>query len=294
MLELKVGQSVLGLRPDIGGAVGFWVRDGKDILHPVIDPNLAAQNGQAVAAYPLIPFSNRVAYGRFEFGGELFQLDQNFGGEPHAIHGNAWERAWEVVSQGPAQATFSLDHAPPRDPVGQWPFCYYAQIDYALRDDGLTVTIRVRNTDHRAQPVGLGFHPFYPRDSDLEIGFSAGSVWKAGPDSLPAERLAVDGDWSFAPMRAVDGAVLDNCYAGWNGSVFLRWPLRGLSLTMSAGAPFDHLVVYTPPGRAYIAAEPASNMTDAINRPDIPDRGLTILQPGEVLTGVTEFSLARL
>ncbi|NPD67187.1 aldose 1-epimerase [Lichenicola cladoniae] len=294
MLELKAGQSVLGLRPDIGGAVGFWIREGKDVLHPVIDPNLVAQKGQAVAAYPLIPFSNRIANGRFEFEGEQFQLDRNFGGEPHAIHGNAWERAWDVVSQGPAQATLSLDHAPPRDPPGQWPFCYHAEIDYALRDDGLTVTIRVRNTDHRAQPVGLGFHPFYPRGTDLEIGFSAASVWEVGQDSLPAERLAVEGDWSFAPMRAVEGAALDNCYAGWGGSVFLRWPVRGLSLTMSAASPFDHLVVYTPPGRPYIAAEPASNMTDAINRPDIPDRGLAILQPGETLTGVTEFSLARL
>ena len=284
MLELKAGQCVLGVRPDIGGAVGFWTREGRAVFHPVIDPNLAAQQGQAVAAYPLIPFSNRVADGRFEFGGETFQLARNFRGEPHAIHGNAWERVWSVVAQDQASVTLELDHAPPRDPAEQWPLCYRAEIDYALRDDGLTVRIRVRNTDHRPQPVGLGFHPFYPRDHDIELGFSAASVWQAGPDSLPAERLPVEGNWCFEPMRAVDGPALDNCYAGWTGSTFLRWPTRGLSLTMTAEAPFDHLVV----------VEPASNMTDAINRPDIPDRGLTILAPGEVLHAEVEFSLARL
>lgn len=294
MLELKAGQCVLGVRPDIGGAVGFWTRDGQPILHPVIDPNLAAQQGQAVAAYPLIPFSNRVADGRFAFGGETFQLARNFRGEPHAIHGNAWERVWSVVSQDQASVTLALDHAPPRDPAGQWPFCYRAEIDYALRDDGLTVRIRVRNTDHRPQPVGLGFHPFFPRGHNIELGFSAGSVWQAGADALPAERLPVEGDWRFEPMHAVDGPPLDNCYAGWTGSAFLRWPTRGLSLTMAAEHPFDHLVVFTPPGRDYIAVEPASNMTDAINRPEIPDRGLTTLAPDQVLHAEVEFSLARL
>ena len=95
-------------------------------------------------------------------------------------------------------------------------------------------------------------------------------------------------------MRAPDGPPLDNCYAGWNGSAFLRWPGQGLALTVTAQAPFDHLVVFTPPGRDFIAVEPASNMTDAINRPDIPDRGLTVLQPDEVLHAKVEFALTRM
>ncbi len=294
MLELKTGLCVLGVKPERGGAIGFWLRDGVEIFRPVSDPNLIAQHNDSVAAYPLIPFSNRVAYGRFTFGGEQFQLDQNFRGEPHAIHGNAWERAWTVTVQEQARAVLRLDHNPPRDPPGQWPFSYHAEIEYGLRDDGLTVQIRVRNTDRRPQPVGLGFHPFFPRAGDVELGFSAGSVWQAGADSLPAARLPVEGDWRFSPMRAPDGPPLDNCYAGWNGSAFLRWPGQGLALTVTAQAPFDHLVVFTPPGRDFIAVEPASNMTDAINRPDIPDRGLTVLQPDEVLHAKVEFALTRM
>ncbi len=294
MLELKTGLCVLGVKPERGGAIGSWLRDGVEIFRPVSDPNLIAQHNDSVAAYPLIPFSNRVAYGRFTFGGEQFQLDQNFRGEPHAIHGNAWERAWTVMVQEQARAVLALDHNPPRDPPGQWPFSYRAEIEYGLRDDGLTVQIRVRNTDRRPQPVGLGFHPFLPRAGDVELGFSAGSVWQAGADALPAARLPVEGDWRFSPMRAPDGPPLDNCYAGWNGTAFLRWPGRGLALTITAQAPFDHLVVFTPPGRDFIAVEPASNMTDAINRPDIPDRGLTVLQLDEVLHAKVEFALTRL
>lgn len=294
MLEIRAGQCLLGVKPECGGAIGAWTREGHEIFHPVSDPNLIAQHGEAVAAYPLIPFSNRVAYGRFEFGGERFQLAPNFRGEPHTIHGNAWMRAWAVVAHEPARIVLALEHQPPRDPATQWPFSYRAEIEYALRDDGLTVLIRVRNTDHRAQPVGLGFHPFYPRGAEIELGFDAGSVWAVGADSLPSERLPVEGDFRYQPMRPVSGPPLDNCYAGATGAAFLRWPNRGLALTLSATPPFGHLVVFTPPGRDYIAVEPASNMTDAINRPETADRGLSILQPGELLSAEVEFTLTRI
>ena len=294
MIELKAGPCTVVLRPELGGAVGAWTREHQAIFHPVTDPKLVAQRGEAVAAYPLIPFSNRVADGRFSFGGESFQLDRNFGGEPHAIHGNAWERPWAVLEQTPARALLALDHTPPRDPPGQWPFCYRAEIEYALREDGLSVHITVRNTDRRPQPVGLGFHPFFPRDADLELGFSARDVWGVGPDALPRARVPVAGDRRFSPMRAVSGPPLDNCFSGWNHSAFLRWPSRGLALTVTAMAPFDHLVVFTPPGRPYVAVEPASNMTDAINHPEIEDRGLVVLQPDAVLDARVEFALMRL
>ncbi len=293
-LVLQAGLSKLVVRPGTGGALGGWTRAGGVILHPVADPNLAAQHGAHVGAYPLIPFSNRVADGRFSFEGRSYQLDQNFRGEPHTIHGNAWMRAWRVLHHDQAAATLALDHSPPEDPAGQWPFRYHAEIDYALRDDGLMVSIRVRNTDGRAQPMGLGFHPFFPRDVDLALGFSAGSVWHVGADSLPDARLPVEGEYRFAPMRGIDGPPLDNCYAGWTGSAFLRWPRRELAMTVTAGPPFGHLVVFTPPGRDHVAVEPASNMTDAINHPEIPDRGLAILRPGEELAAQVEFALTKL
>ncbi len=293
-LVLQAGLSKLLVKPAVGAALGAWTRAGETIFHPVADPKLAAQHGAAVGAYALIPFSNRVADGRFTFEGQSYQLDRNFGGEPHAIHGNAWMRAWRVLHRDQAVAVLALDHAPPEDPAGQWPFRYSAEIEYALRDDGLVVSIRVRNTDERAQPVGLGFHPFLPRGSDLALGFSADSVWQVGADGLPDARLPVEDGYRFEPMRGIDGPPLDNCYAGWTGSAFLRWPRRGLALTITAGPPFGHLVVFTPPGRDYVAVEPASNMTDAVNHPDVADRGLSILQPGEELAAKVEFAITRL
>lgn len=291
MIELKSGASVLRLLPELGGAVGGWTRDGRNILHPVSDPNLIAQHGTPVAGYALIPFSNRVAYGRFSFDGEDFQLAENFGGEPHTIHGNAWEREWRVAEMQEARAVLILDH---QGPPEQWPFTYRAIMTFVLGDRSLEVTIRFENTDQREAPVGFGFHPFFPRTGDTELGFNAGGVWVAGPDSLPKERLAVEGDWSFEPRRLLAGAKLDNCYSGWNQSAELRWPSRGVGIRITASELFGHLVVYTPPGRDYLAVEPASNMTDAVNRMDIPDNGLRVLRSGDALEGSVLLSLVDL
>ena len=42
------------------------------------------------ASFPLVPFSNRIADGRFEWDGEQIEIDPNFAPEPHAIHGVGW------------------------------------------------------------------------------------------------------------------------------------------------------------------------------------------------------------
>ncbi len=288
MIEIGHAGSVLRLLPELGAAVASWQRGGIDILHPVSDPNLIAQHETPVAAYPLLPFSNRVGYGRLSFGGEHYQLAPNFGGEPHTIHGNGWEREWTVSERRDSLVTLTLDHTGPAE---QWPFHYAAAITYVLESDRLLVTLRYENTDTRAQPVGLGFHPFFPRDADVELGFTATGVWKAGPDALPEALLAVEGDWRFDPIRPVAAFDLDNCYSGWGHQAELLWPSRGLGLRIVGSQPFGHLVVFTPPGRGYLAVEPASNMTDAVNRMHIADNGLVVLDPGAVLEAAVSLAL---
>ncbi|MBE7212764.1 MAG: aldose 1-epimerase [Gluconacetobacter diazotrophicus] len=293
MLELRSGRSVVTILPELGGAVGSWTRDGTEIMHPVSDPKLLALGGAAVAAYPLIPFSNRVGYGRFSFDGKDFQLDPNFGGEPHTIHGNAWMRSWRVEEHTQSTATLVLEHLPPEDPAGQWPFRYRAMLNYALTSERLTVVMHVHNIDARRQPVGMGFHPFFPRTFDLELGFTAGGVWITGENALPERRDPAEREWRFSPMRAPSGPPIDNCYSGWDNAAFLRWPSRNLALSITADTLFDHLVLFTPPGKPFVAVEPATNMTDAINHPEIADRGLSILEPDEEVTAHVTFELSH-
>ena len=150
----------------------------------------------------------------------------------------------------------------------------------------------IENTDTRDQPVGLGFHPYFPRHNGLRLGFSAQSVWTSDDSNLPSLRVPAQGDWSFEKMRDVGDVAIDNCYAGWTRSAFLRWPRLGMSLTLEASDIFSHLVLFTPPGQPFIAVEPASNMNDAFNRHGVADCGVHVLRPGEKLEGHVRMTVA--
>ncbi|GBQ64987.1 aldose 1-epimerase [Komagataeibacter swingsii] len=294
-LELYAGGMSLGLLPDLGGSIAFWRNGaGMEFLRPVSDPHLVAQHGRAVAGYPLVPFSNRVAGDHFRFEGVDYHLAPSFAGEDCAIHGNGWQRRWRIALLSDSSATLALDHTPSSGAsAGQWPFSYRAQLRYDLHEAGLSIGILLENTDTRDQPVGMGFHPYFPRHSGLKLGFTASSVWTNGPDHLPLLRIPADGDWSFARMRDVGPVPIDNCYAGWSGSAFLRWPRAGYALTLEGSPELSHLVLFTPPGQPYIGLEPVSNMNDGFNRTTIADSGVRVLAPGQVMEGHIRMTVAR-
>jgi aldose 1-epimerase len=292
MLELSAGQLRLTLDPETGGAIAAFTRAGVPLLRPVADPRLAAQHGRAVAGYPLIPFANRVAWGRFEWAGISHQLALNFGDHPHTIHGNAWMRPWNVVAAEPRAAHLVLRHTPPADPPSQWPFAYQAEQMFRLHEAGLDLEMSVRNTDSFAWPAGLGLHPYIARDAATRLGFDADTVWLNGADSLPDAREAVAHHWDFSTARPLGEGQIDECYAGWGGIADVMWPRENLTLRLHTSPPLDHLQLYTPPGRDFFGLEPVSNMPDAINRMDtVADNGLTLLAPGETLRAIIRFEV---
>jgi aldose 1-epimerase len=60
-------------------------------------------------------------------------------------------------------------------------------------------------------------------------------------------------------------------------------------LTLTGSKGFSHLVLFTPEGKPYFAAEPVTHRPDALNPNGDPrDQGMTILRPGEALEGVIE------
>jgi aldose 1-epimerase len=286
MIELSAGALRLVLDPETGGAIAALTR-GVPLLRPVADPRLGAQHGRAVAAYPLIPYANRIGWRRFSLGGKSYALDRNFGDHPHTIHGNAWMHPWTVLHAGDRAACLAFDHDPAGGGAREWPFAYHAEQHFALDEDGVSVTLSVRNTDALAWPAGLGLHPYVVRDGATVLRFEADTVWLSDAAELPCERVAVAGNFEFDRGRAVSGDPIDNCFAGWAGEAEIALLDERLSLHIEAATPFDHFQVYTPAGRDFMGLEPVSNMPDAINRIEsTADHGLTWLDPGATLSGL--------
>lgn len=288
-MRLQAGDAaVLELAPEVGGSVAGWTWHGRPVLRPASAEDRAARNPRRLCAFPMIPFSGRIADGRFRWDGQDIQLPPNFPPEPHAIHGNAWRSAWTTVGSGGGTtdaALLVLEH----DGDAAWPFPYRAEQHFTLRPDALELRLLVRNAGRAPMPAGMGWHPHFHRGTDAALGFHADRVWLADARNIPERLEAPAGAYRFdPPMRLLGEAQVDNCYAGWDGRAMLRSAGDGLRITVTADPVFAGLVVYTPRDKPFFCVEPATHAPNAINRTG----GMRVLAPGEDLSGTVRISVA--
>ncbi|WP_343234566.1 aldose 1-epimerase [Microvirga splendida] len=291
MVTLRSGSLSLDLAPSIGGAIAGFRHDGVTLMREIPEQALREGLVRQTCCYPLIPYSNRIAHGRFSFEGVEHRLALNFGDHPHSIHGNAWQRPWQVVEADDARCRLALTHRPDGDEAKGWPFAYRAEQLFAMSPDGLVLTLSLENEDHRAMPAGLGLHPFFPKRPGVRLQFAAERVYPNGEDSLPLDGVPVPDDWNYRTMRELGEPRLDNCFAGWNGTARIAYAQENIALRIEADPLFGHLVVYVPAERDFFAVEPVSHMNDAINRPEPSRHGLKVLQSGERLSAQVRFGV---
>jgi len=286
-VTIAAGDATVALVPGVGGSIASFHCRGIDVLRPTSETSRHAGDVRQFACYPLVPYSNRIAQSALAFDERTHPLARNFGDHPHAIHGVGWQRAWTLEAQEPARARIALDHVLDGDAALAWPWAFRATQAFVLTPvaDGamLTLTLTIRNTDSRAFPFGLGWHPFFPRDESSELGFVAQGVWQTDATCLPTMHVTVPPDWRFDPPRAIGATTVDNVFTGWGGDAEIRWPRTGHRALIEADRSCSHLVVFVPPGTDHFAVEPVTHMTDAFNRAarGEPDTGTRYLRPGE-------------
>lgn len=288
------GPFALTLCPEVGGSVVRLEGWGCDLLRPASAADIAARDPLRLAAYVLIPFSNRVRNARFRFGGREYRLARNFGSEPNAIHGNGWQRAWRVERTNGNEAVLALSHDPGRDGAEAWPFAYEARQIYRLMADGMEIELRLRNADARRMPAGIGLHPFFPLTPATRMTARLTGVWQNNAQNLPAAHVEVPPAWNFAAGEPIAPLSLDNCFTGWDHSAVIDWPDRHVRLALEASPVLGSLVVFVPRAHDYFCVEPVSNINDAFNLASegVADTGLVVLAPGETLAGVIRFRFA--
>jgi aldose 1-epimerase len=285
ILLLRTGRLAVDLAPTAGGSIARFAVDGIDILRAMAAADIASGKGNNAAAYPLVPFSNRIANGRLVFEGEEIQLAPNWPGIRHPMHGDGWAHAWQVEQADAQSAEISYLHERAAG-QGGWPFRYRARQSYRLDDDRLSVRMALDNLEERPVPAGIGLHPFFVRDRETELACRTTAVWTADAEVLPIERVPLPAQWDFSVARKVDPVTLDNCFDGWDGRAWIGWPKRRLQLALEASQPFRHLVIYVPPGRDLFCVEPVSHANGLV--------GLSPLGPGATLAGEIVFRVSGL
>jgi aldose 1-epimerase len=264
--ELRAGALRLALRCDLGGSIaGLW-HHHVPVLRSTEPAELAGP--RASGSFPLVPYSNRIGHRRFRWKGQDHPLAPNFDASPHALHGVGWRRPWTVESSSALEVVLAMRHAPDAD----WPFAFEARQYLTLSPQALHVEMTFTNTADVAQPVGLGWHPYFPKRARSRLHIECASRWEKDALELPVRPVAqagIDGD--------VTHMDFDHGFDGWRGPARIRDETFSLQLTSS----LDRLVVYTPPTRDYFCVEPVSHVTNAIHMAEPLAHGLRVVAPGE-------------
>ena len=267
-LELRAGNLRLALRPDLGGAIaGLWLGDVA-VMRSTEPAGL--DSSRRSACYPLAPYSNRLGYRRFRWLGQDHTTQPNFDDNPHSVHGVAWQRPWEVVSSTAHEAELRYVHAPDH----HWPFAFDLRQRFVLTPDALELHLAFSNRAAHTQPVGLGWHPYFPKRPHSRLHAELTDRWENDASGLPTRRV---------PQPGIDGDVshlgFDNCFEGWRGAARLRDDKLSMRLTSS----LPYLVVYTPAHSPYYCVEPVSHVSNAIHMADPAAHGLRTLAAGATL-----------
>lgn len=274
-IELRAGAAQARIAPARGASVtGLWV-GGIPVLRPA---SRDAEDGPfSVSSIVLAPFSNRVSR-PFPWRDGTVALDRNIETEAFPIHGDAFQRTWEVWDLTTTRAVLHLAEG------AFGPLRYAATLTFDLSPERLGIALVLVSRSDGPMPFGIGFHPWFPRDADTRLAFTARGVWEEDAHHLPvaATPAPIPEVWDFSAGRALPEVWINNGFDGWDGILRIDQRRAGVSVAMSVDGPLSTLIVFSPDATSdFFCAEPVSHPVDAHNLPGMP--GLATLAPGDRL-----------
>jgi aldose 1-epimerase len=274
---------------EVGGGIREYFVGGRPVLDPY--PREAICDG--ARGTPLIPWPNRLADGRYWFGGAEYQLALTEPDRHNAIHGLLRWRNWAAVERSSDRVMMGIR----LHPMAGWPFPLDVWIEYSLDDDGLTVETRARNAGAAPCPFGSGQHPYLsPGDGALDdctLQLTAATrILVDAQRELPAGREPVDGaGFDFRTPRTIGRVVLDDgfCDLERDGEGLAWVRLIGSddrTVSLWCDRAYSLLQLYTGDTlaperrRRGLAAEPMTCPANALQTGD----GIVTIEPGETFS----------
>ena len=260
----------------------FGYREGDDIYKIGPDTNAGCR---------LAPFPGRVAYAKFNWNGNDYQLVNNVSWAPHALHGFLQNQKWEFKSfethdePGHEHCTVEFSCDWPGAFAG-FPFPFRATNKITFTGTSVQVVSTVENIGNKPMPYSEGWHPYF------SLGEKIDTLTLKLPPSKLAELDNADiptghfhDDTRFVGGRQIVDEFINDCFCiadetthptkssvgleGKNGSINI-WQYIGKNA-------YNAIQIYTPPNRMSIAIEPMTAEPDALNH----HRGLIVIQPSE-------------
>jgi len=258
--------------------VGAGLREYEVDGQPILDGFGIDQFADGGRGQPLLPWPNRLADGRYDFGGQQLQLPITETSRNNAIHGLTRWLNWTVADR--AEDGIRLAHM--LHPQPGYPFVLALEVEYALTRGGLSVTTSAHNRGRHALPFGAGQHPYFTVGTtlvdDAILHVPSERRLLLDPDRrLPTGETASSRgtDVDFSKPRAIGRTVVDECYCGLErdaeGRIWATVASPKRKLTIWADHHYQYLQVFTGDTlaperrRRGLAIEPMTCPPDAFN-----------------------------
>ena len=242
-IELRAGELRLALRPDLGGSIaGLWL-GGPQGEQPVLRSTEAADAG-VVARWRAATRWRRTptAWATGASAGWARTTPRR----PISTTTRTRCTAWPGSGRGRCcrrRATTRSSCATSTRPTRTGPSPSNCASATCSRRRRWRSHLAFTNRAAQPQPVGLGWHPYFPKRSRSRLHIELTDRWENDASGLPTRRV---------PQPGIDGDVahlgFDHCFEGWRGAARMRDEKLSLRLTSS----LPYLVVYTPETRALL------------------------------------------
>lgn len=254
----------------------------------VVEGYASTQMCSAGRGQVLTPWPNRVADGRYEFGGSSHQLPLTEALARNAIHGLTRWVNWSLIARTPASARWGYS----LHPQPGYPFELDLTVEYTLSEDGLRVQIAAVNVGAVAAPYGQGAHPYLTvgrRIDECELMLAATTRVASDSRGIPGDAEPVTGGpFDFAETRQIRDTAFDDPFGGvTEGQVaLLRDPDSGRSATLWVDSTYRWVQLFSGDKlpdrpRAALAVEPMTCPANAFNS----GIDLITLEPGATHRG---------
>ena len=271
----------------------FGYREGDDIFKMGPDTNAGCR---------LTPFPGRVAYAKFNWNGNDYQLVNNVSWAPHALHGFLQNKEWNLLSfesdSEKCVATFGIDW--PGAFTG-FPFPFRAVNKITFTGESYTVESTVTNIGKGDLPYSEGWHPYYTlgeKINGLQMTLPESNLAILDKADIPTGEFKPD--TRFVGGRLINDEFINDCFCLNQGegpyvlknkknfenilvTVELKSDTKSLQIWQKAGKEqYNAIQIYTPPDRMSIAIEPMTAEPDTLNH----HRDLIVIKPSESRTFV--------
>lgn len=258
----------------------IYLNEGASLQEFVLNNTTIIENlsplhyANTYASSILFPFANRIKDGSYSFNDNNYQFEINQKEEHNAMHGLVYNKTFEILGEivSEHQASVILEYKESNATQG-FPYTYSIQLKYTLKNDGLNLNVSVKNTDTKAFPFTLGWHPYFVSNNLYESRLKFDSNKKLILD----KRMLTIGveDFENKEIFEVKDKKLDDCFILNSNTIKFETPSYDLEINSSSDETF--LQIFTPPRANTIAIEPTTGVSDSFNN----KMGLQVLKSGE-------------